>query len=113
MRKYEMLPTEENLIKTLYKDTINRNKDIVYFYNILQAQKTASAIAIDGRWGSGKTFFIRQTKMVINALNPLSTMDNEVIDKVTVMLPFPNTDEENENYNIAIYYDAWENDNDT
>ena len=113
MRKYEMLPTEENLIKTLYKDTINRNKDIVYFYNILQAQETASAIAIDGRWGSGKTFFIRQTKMVINALNPSSTMDNEVIDKVTVMLPFPNTDEENENYNIAIYYDAWENDNDT
>ena len=41
MEKYEMLPTEENLIETLYKDTINRNKDIVYFYNILQAQEFA------------------------------------------------------------------------
>lgn len=51
-----MLPTEENLIETMYKDTINRNKDIVYFYNILQAQESASTIAIDGRWGSGKTF---------------------------------------------------------
>ena len=57
-----MLPTEENLTETLYNDTINRNKDIVYFYNILQAQESASAIAIDGRWGSGKTFFVRQTK---------------------------------------------------
>ena len=38
MKKYEMSPTEENLIETLYKDTIDRNKDIVYFYNILQAQ---------------------------------------------------------------------------
>lgn len=56
MEKYEMLPTEENLIETLYKDTINRNKDIVYFYNILQAQEFASAMAIDGRWGSGKPF---------------------------------------------------------
>lgn len=42
MKKYEMLPTEENLIETMYKDTINRNKDIVYFYNILQAQESAS-----------------------------------------------------------------------
>ena len=68
MEKYEMLPTEENLIETLYKDTINRNKDIVYFYNILQVQEFASAMAIDGRWSSGKTFLVRQTKMVINAL---------------------------------------------
>lgn len=34
MKKYEMLPTEENIIETLYNDPINRNKDIVYFYNI-------------------------------------------------------------------------------
>ena len=60
-KQYEMLPTEENLIETMYKDTINRNKDIVYFYNILQAQESASTIAIDGRWGSGKTFlFVKQ-----------------------------------------------------
>lgn len=77
MKKYEMSPTEENLIETLYKDTIDRNKDIVYFYNILQAQESASTIAIDGRWGSGKTFFVRQTKMVINALNPSCDMDEE------------------------------------
>lgn len=113
MKKYEMLPTEENLIETMYKDTINRNKDIVYFYNILQAQELASAIAIDGRWGSGKTFFVRQTKMVINALNPSSTIDEETKAKATVRLPFPKNDEENENYSIAVYYDAWENDNDT
>ena len=113
MKKYEMLPTEENIIETLYNDPINRNKDIVYFYNILQAQESASAIAIDGRWGSGKTFFVRQTQMVINALNPSSTIDEETKAKATVRLPFPKNDEENENYSIAIYYDAWENDNDT
>ena len=113
MKKYEMLPTEENIIETLYNDPINRNKDIVYFYNILQAQESASAIAIDGRWGSGKTFFVRQTKMVINALNPSSTIDEETKAKATVRLLFSKNDEENENYSIAVYYDAWENDNDT
>ena len=33
--------------------------------------------------------------------------------KATVRLPFSKNDEENENYSIAVYYDAWENDNDT
>lgn len=114
MKKYELLPTEENLVEMLYKDTINRNKDIVYFYNILQAQESASAIAIDGRWGSGKTFFVRQSKMVINALNPTSNMDEEMKKTVTSKLTFPKGDDgENENYNIAVYYDAWQNDNDT
>ncbi|MCF2553748.1 P-loop NTPase fold protein [Faecalicatena contorta] len=84
MKKYEMLPTEENLIETMYKDIINRNKDIVYFYNILQAQESASTIAIDGRWGSGKTFFVCQTKLVINALNPSCDMDEEEKEKVTI-----------------------------
>lgn len=113
MNKYELLPTEENLIETLYKDIINRNKDIVYFYSILQAQETASTIAIDGRWGSGKTFFVRQTKMVINALNPSCDMDDELKSKATARLPFTKTEQERENFNIAVYYDAWKNDNDT
>lgn len=39
MKKYEMLPTEENLIETMYKDTINRNKDIVYFYNYFASSR--------------------------------------------------------------------------
>ena len=113
MKKYEMLPTEENIIETLYNDPINRNKDIVYFYNILQAQESSSTIAIDGRWGSGKTFFVCQTKLVINALNPSCDMDEEEKAKVTIRLPFPKNNEENENCSIAVYYDAWGNDNNT
>lgn len=111
MEKYEMLPTEENLIETLQHDTIGRNKDIVYFYNILQAQNSASTIALDGRWGSGKTFFVNQIKMLINALNPLSVMEDEVRESITTSLSI--TNREDEDSSIAVYYDAWENDNDT
>lgn len=49
MKNYEILPTEANLIDMLYRNTINRNKDIAYFYEILEAQELASAI--DGKWG--------------------------------------------------------------
>lgn len=59
MKSGELLPTDENLIELLSQDTIGRNKDIVYFYKIIQAQESESTIAIDDKWGSGKTFFIR------------------------------------------------------
>lgn len=111
MEKYEMLPTEENLIETLQHDTIGRNKDIVYFYNILQAQNSASTIALDGRWGSGKTFFVNQIKMAINALNPSSDMKDEVRDSIITSLSI--TNREDDDSSIAVYYDAWENDDDT
>lgn len=114
MNNNELVPTKENLIDTVYNDTIDRNKDIVYFYNILQSQKTTSSIAIDGKWGSGKTFFVKQTQLVITALNLSSTMDEETKEQLTARLPFTKDEKEN-NYNslVAIYYDAWENDNDT
>ncbi len=113
MKNYELLPTEENLIDCLYRDSINRNKDIAYFYNILQAQESMTTIAIDGRWGSGKTFFVRQTKLVLNALNPTCGMDDKLKSKIIDRILLFQDGENKENDSIAIYYDAWKNDNDT
>ena len=111
MKYYEILHTESNLIDMLYRNKINRNKDIAYFYEILEAQELASALAIDGKWGSGKTFFVRQTQMLINALNPFSNMEkkDKVKDSLSRFLPEHNE----ENCSVATYYDAWNNDNDT
>ena len=49
MKKYELQPTRENLIKTLCNDTLNRNKDLVYFYKILTNQDQSCTIALDGK----------------------------------------------------------------
>lgn len=77
MENYELLPTEDNFMSALWEDVLNRNKDIVYFYELLLAQNCAGTIAIDGRWGSGKTFFVNQSIMAINALNSMADMDEE------------------------------------
>ena len=71
------------------------------------------SMAINGAWGSGKTFFVRQTKMVINALNPSCDTDEGIKSKATARLPLTKTEQERENFDIAVYYDAWGNDNDT
>ena len=114
MNSFELIPTEENLIQALSKDLLKRNKDLVRFYDLLLAQESASSIAIDGRWGSGKTFFVKQSMLLINAKNPMSDMEEEKKASIVYALPFPKKAEEVEgNYDVAVYYDAWENDNDT
>ena len=114
MNSLELIPTEENLIQALKKDLLKRNKDLVRFYDLILAQEGASSIAIDGRWGSGKTFFVKQSMLLINAKNPMSDMDEEKRASIVYKLPFPKQPEEiPENFDVAVYYDAWENDNDT
>lgn len=114
MNSFELIPTEENLIYTLNKDLLKRNKDLVRFYDLISVQEEGSSIAIDGRWGSGKTFFVKQSMMLINAKNPMSDMNEEKRTTIVYALPFPKQAEEMpENYGVAVYYDAWENDNDT
>lgn len=77
MNTLEVLPTEDNLIHYLSKDIIDRNQDITYFYRLLTAQDSACAIAIDGRWGSGKTIFVSQLKLLFKALNVSSNMEED------------------------------------
>lgn len=114
MNNFELVPTEENLINTLKKDLLRRNENLVYFYELLSSQEGVTSIALDGRWGSGKTFFVKQAMLLINAKNPMSNMDNNKKQSILKALPFfEKTEQSTENYDIAIYYDAWENDNNT
>ncbi len=113
MKNLELFPTEETLIETLKENIFNRNKDLLYFYKLLLAQESLSAIAIDGRWGSGKTFFVKQSILIINAKNPMCVMETAKKEEIIKSLNILKKENEiNENYDIAIHYDAWENDND-
>lgn len=118
MKNTELYPTEDNLLDTMSRDVIDRNKYLAYFYNILRRQESFSTIAIDGRWGCGKTFFVRQMKMIINAKNKYSDMEEDLRIRVLDIINSKNKDEleddevVDDTYEMAVYYDAWSNDND-
>lgn len=69
MKSYELKPTQENLLNTFLDDSISRNKDIFYFLDVLNAVEDCCSIALDGNWGCGKTFFVKQIKMIMDAYN--------------------------------------------
>ena len=58
----------ENMLNVLINDNIQRNDLLLSFANFILTT-TNGVIAIDGKWGSGKTFFVRQLHFLINYLN--------------------------------------------
>lgn len=114
MKSLDLQPTKENLMDSLEKDSIGRNKDIVSFIDLLDYIDENCTIALDGRWGSGKTFFVKQTKMILDAYNNyVSCLDDEEKSAIkTTCNLIRHSDSWELQSHVSIYYDAWANDND-
>ncbi len=114
MKSFELKPTPENLLNTFLEDTISRDTDIFRFIDILNSVDDCCSIALDGNWECGKTFFVKQTKMIMDAHNKCIVGRDEsarqrIIQKHS---KYRSLDELELQPQICVYYDAWENDND-
>ena len=111
MSTFELAPTIENFIQTLNDNIVNRNDDVVNFYRLLHFREGHESIALDGQWGSGKTFFVNQVILLAKALNK-----NTNFPEREQILASLNVDEcfksKFSNDYLVVYYDAWYNDND-
>lgn len=111
MRKYELQPNEENVRSTFLNDSIGRNKNLLNFIRMLNSLDENYSIALDSYWGSGKTFFVRQVKMILDATNETAfekaENDEEILEKWNSL----SKNMALKSY-VSIYYDAWKNDHD-
>ena len=110
---YELELNEENIKKTLESDVLGRNCSIYNFLDLIYSIDAKSTISIDGDWGTGKTFFVKQVEYIMNLLNNSSKENLEpkiqsLIDKIKNKLEEKNV---NTYGNMrAIYYNACEYD---
>lgn len=106
----ELKPTDENIIKTIESNVLQRNNNIKNFVKILYAMNEQNIISLNGDWGTGKTFFIKQVIEVIKCLS----IENYAIDER--LSDFIKNFEEDlkeidtKNQIFPIYYNAWEYD---
>lgn len=107
MKSLELKPNKEILLETLEKNIIGRNTEIINFIRLLDSIKSNFSIAIDNDWGTGKTFFVKQAKMILDAYNDHS-YDYELsnLERIKNVIDIKNID-----LHLAVYYNAWENDN--
>lgn len=66
LKSIELLPTKENIFNTLIDDPFGRDEEIASFLNLLTTIEGHFVISIDGKWGTGKTFFIKQCELILN-----------------------------------------------
>lgn len=116
MKTYDLLPIYENIKDTFLKDTLKRNNYLYRFISLLQSIDDMNCtIALDGKWGAGKTFFIQQAKLLLDVLNPYIEKDNlsdQLKDDYNKILEKCTSHKLNEaTLQLPIYYNAWENDN--
>ena len=125
--------TESEIINCLINDKIGRRSKLINFIKLISSIQNNEIIAINGAWGSGKTFFIKQFELLVNFINNydekgkiinpelntnrlscLENLNEEQINKVNDIL-------KSESYNLrenfdgnqtnCLYFNAWEYDN--
>lgn len=115
MKRLHTLPTDNVILECLANDTLGRNEDVARFCSILDSFHECTSIALDGAWGSGKTFFVKETKMLLDGFCNNKSLPDEIRDGFKRVL----SSDGNKYSHVAlsqnhytVYYDAWVNDND-
>ena len=114
MRNFELQASLENVVKTFEEDLWGRNADVRAFVELLDTIDESCSIAVDARWGSGKTFFVKQAKVILDAYNIHATKMAEEV-RTRVLQAYNKlglTIDYELQPQVAVYYDAWANDND-
>lgn len=102
MKKYELLTSDDNIFNTINDDWLGRNSKIINLMKLLNNVNENIIISIDGEWGTGKTFFIKQLIYICNNYDKIDNIKNHK-DYAKV--------EEFSKKHVVVYYNAWENDN--
>lgn len=101
MKKYELNLSDDNLKQTIEDDVLGRNQKIVNLIKLINNINENFIISIDGNWGTGKTFFVKQLMYIVNNFiminNPIIRGNEQLIADF-------------QKQNLLVYYNAWEND---
>ena len=112
----ELEPTKKNILSSLIENLLDRNKDVWYFARFCDALEVSSSISINAKWGEGKTFFVKQVKMLLEAFNPFSNAldDGERTTVFNAFSRYNTSSQQSVQFKpqVCVYYDSWINDND-
>ena len=121
MKNYQLEPTFDNICSSIVNNYINRNEYLFRFYELLNAINTSTSISLDGAWGTGKTFFVKQTEILLKSEFPnidelkekaIGTLELKKLKLLNELLvEYKNKRNLKTAPQYAIYYDAWKNDN--
>lgn len=96
----------ESLRESYINNILDRNGHIHNFISMLFNIEMGGVIAIDGEWGSGKTYFVHQVKWLLDYASGNTDSEVETVLSRTV----PRLHNIKEHKYKVFYYDAWKYD---
>lgn len=118
MNKYVLEPTQLNVENVMINDYLHRSEQLIKLAVFLNEQDDSTVIAIDGAWGSGKTFFVKQEKLLLDSVFHIGKDFSKSKNLKAIADIYENTllkalpDGTLTNF-ISVYYDAWTHDDET
>ena len=125
--------SQEAIINSFINDSIGRRKQVFNLVKLITNTTGNQVIAINGAWGSGKTFFVKQFELLVNILNnydekgvlvndtlhtnSLACLKSLTGDQITTINNVINSIGKDfrtsfaENPTNCLYFNAWEYDN--
>ena len=85
IQKYSSDFSAESLRKGYINNILERNPYIHNFISMLLNIEKGGVIAIDGEWGSGKTYFVHQVKWLLDCTS--KNIDGEVESVLSRTVP--------------------------
>ncbi len=107
---YSIESTQDNIKKALQDDLLCRNKWISKCLNLFLNMEN-TIIALNGKWGSGKTFIVREMIEIIN--EKFETSRDNSYQSYLKSIRYLGFSQIPDTCSYAIYYNAWEYDNDS
>ncbi len=109
MKKYDLKFSNDMFERIESNNDLNRFNEIRKTLKMISLIEDNTVIAIDGDWGCGKTFFLREIEYIFKnkEKRPMFQLENEfsyngVTEKYLDVSKLDNS--------IVLYYNAWEND---
>ena len=124
--------SQDQIIASFSNDSIARNKKVINFIKLLSMINHNKIVAVNGSWGSGKTFFVKMVEIIINLVNhyeETGALINEEMYTNNISSLRNITDEQKDiifqtierypinkdlflgNNTLCLYFNAWEYDN--
>lgn len=111
MKKLAEEATIENVLESIKKNKFNRTQDVIDFIMALEQIEGNMFISLDAKWGSGKTFYVRQIEQTLIYLTKrfkrldiendfAEAFSNSPLSKINLDYTY-----------LPIYYNAWLYDN--
>lgn len=105
MKKYELEANEDNIQQSLLNDNLGNQEYLSSIIRLISNIEDNQVICLDGDWGVGKTFLVKQLIYLICHYNEGTNANKfKIVEDEKEML------KDICNKNLVFYYNAWQND---